>query len=335
MPTLPQTQEVSAEILPPKSYNLRIYSLGAYREGVFLRDTRTRRAAGTPGDKMLRQMRNQSSRCSMPTDVEGNRLAAGQRAKTMLRRVIEANSLGTMVSLTFDTNDEAKYRTRRLNRRSGSAVDDISDWGIARHYYLKLFMGRLRRFLAKKGLKSDVVGVWELQKRGVWHYHLATNLPLKWEQWDKVWGYGFVKVSQGRRRGRTVSGSAVAGVSAYMTKYLGKSLGAKSQPEGQAQLAEGMEEVQEKPEGIPAGSHRYYRSRNLELLYVEHLEEPGDMTAFQERMEAEGFKIVKEPSRIEKGGMDYGWWMRSVRVTEKSAPSAASSPSPPAKGAPL
>ena len=100
-------------------------------------------------------------------------------------------------------------------------------------------------------------------------------------------------------------------------------------------MSEGLEEVQEKPEGIPAGSHRYYRSRNLELLYVEHLEEPGDMSAFQERMEAEGFKMVKEPSRIEKGGIDYGWWMRSVKVTEKSAPPATPSPSPPAKGVPL
>ena len=335
MQALPQTQEVSAENPTPKPYNLRIYSLGTYREGVFLRDTRARRSAGTLGDKTLRRTQVQSSWCPVPPDVEGNRQAAGQRAKTMLRRVIEANNLGTMVSLTFDTNDVAKYRTRRLNRRSGGAVDDISDWGVARHCYLKLFMGRLRRFLAKQGLKSDVVGVWELQKRGVWHYHLATNLPLKWEQWDKVWGYGFVKVSRGRRRGRTVSGSSVAGVSAYMTKYLGKSLNVRSEPRAQADMSEGLEEVQEKPEGIPAGSHRYYRSRNLELLYVEHLEEPGDMTAFQEHMEAEGFKMVKEPSRIEKGGIDYGWWMRSVKVTEKSAPPATPSPSPPAKGVPL
>ena len=319
MQILTQSQNASAETPTPKPYNLRIYSLGAYREGVFLRDTRSRRAARMPGDKKLRQMQDQRSRCPMPPDVEGNQQSAGQRAKTMLRRVIEANSLGTMVSLTFDTNDVAKYRTRRLNRRSEDAVDDISDWSIARHYYLKLFMGRLRRFLAKQGLKSDVVGVWELQKRGVWHYHLATNLPLKWEQWDKVWGYGFVKVSRGRRRGQTVSGSSVAGVSAYMTKYLGKSLDARSEPRAEADMSEGLEEVQEKPEGIPAGSHRYYRSRNLELLYVEHLEEPGDMSAFQERMEAEGFKMVKEPTRIEKGGVDYGWWVRSVKVAEKKS----------------
>ena len=109
----------------------------------------------------------------------------------------------------------------------------------------------------------------------------------------------------------------MAGVSAYMTKYLGKSLDARSEPEQQPDMADGLEEIEEKPTGIPAGSHRYYRSRNLELLFVEYLEEPGDLTAFQERMEAEGFKMVKEPSRIEKNGIDYGWWMRSIKVTEK------------------
>ncbi len=323
-----------------KPYNLRVYHLGKSKEGVFLRKPVIRKPK--PEKSLLEAIRpnakdgrsGPSLECgstrgdlsprspeALHEALQENKQRAGRRAKSRVRRLIEANDLARMLSVTFDTNEEAKVRTRSLGRKSNVAVDDLGSWENGR-YYFGLFIERVRRRCKKLGLTYDLIAVPELQKRGVQHFHFATKLPFTHAEWLALWGYGTVWYSAGtrgragRRRENKDPGSSSSAVSSYMTKYLGKAFD---------------EQPSEDPAGLgeqayrSAGASRYHRSRSLVLPFEEYLIEPGDMSGFQEKLEEGGFEVVGEPLAIEKDGINYGWWHKSVQLaTERGDLSAAS-----------
>jgi hypothetical protein len=220
--------------------------------------------------------------------------------------LVEANNLSTMFSLTFDTSEVAQVRTRRV-------VGDLSDWEQARSHF-SLFRKRVKAWCNRHGFVYDFVAVSELQKRGVQHFHVATSLPLRHADLMALWGYGTVWVSSGRagrRREKRRPGSEASYVASYISKYMGKDM--VQQPGGQEP-------------GDPAASSsvrgwhksRYHRARSLKLPFEEYLLEPGDMTAFQQVLEEDGFEMVVEPRPIEKDGINFGWWARSVQFARES-----------------
>lgn len=186
---------------------------------------------GRSGPSLERGSTNPNFGVRSPLSLEEqaeNKLWAAKRTKTRIRRKVEANSLGRMLSVTSDTNEDAKIRTRPLNRRGGNAVDDLTSWEEAR-YYFGLFVERVRRMCKKLELDCKLIAVEEVQKRGVQHFHFATNLNFTHAEWLALWGYGTVWYSgetgnrSSRRREVRDPGSSVAAVSSYMTKYLAKS----------------------------------------------------------------------------------------------------------------
>ena len=312
-----------------KPYNLRVYLLGHSKEAVLLRRIVIRkpkrslleavRATGKDGrfgpsleggstkpDFGLR-----SPRAASEEERRENKVRAGRRAKSRIRRKVEANNLGRMLSVTFDTNEDAKVRTRPLNRRGGEAVDDLTSWEEAR-YYFGLFVERVRRKCKKEGLAYGLIAVEEVQKRGVQHFHFATSLQFTHAEWLKLWGYGTVWYSgetgnrSSRRREVRDPGSSVAAVSSYMTKYLAKSF---DEVEGDF-VAGSVRRT--------AGAARYHASRSLVLPFEEYLVEPGDMSAFQEKLEEGGFEVIGEPFPVEKDGHIFAWWQKSVQLAMKS-----------------
>ena len=311
-----------------KPYNLRVYLLGHSKEAVLLRRTVIRKPktskspleALKPNGKDGRSgpsleygstrgdLSPRSSERSLQEQQE-NKSRAGRRAKTRVRRKVEANDLGRMLSVTFDTNEDAKVRTRPLNRRGTGPVDDLTSWEDAR-YYFGLFVERVRRKCKKLGLCYGLIAVEEVQKRGVQHFHFATKLDFTHAEWLALWGYGTVWYSgetggrSSRRREVREPGSSVAAVSSYMTKYLAKSF---DEVEGDA--AAGIVRR-------TAGASRYHASRSLVLPFEEYLVEPGDISAFQEKLEEGGFDLIGEPFPVEKDGHIFAFWQKSVKLAK-------------------
>lgn len=337
----------ASSIVPhdPKPYNVRIYLLGRTKEGVYLTKPVVRRPRcavvpavgglnpnlrdpnakfkfiptprtaigeeGRPGPSLESGSTKGDLSLRSPEELAGNKLRAGRRAKTRIRRKVEANDLGRMLSVTFDTNEDAKVRTRPLNRRGGDVVDDLTSWEDAR-YYFGLFVERVRRKCKKLGLPYGLIAVEEVQKRGVQHFHFATNLPFTHAEWLSLWGYGTVWYSgetgnrSSRRREVRDPGSSVAAVSSYMTKYLAKT----------------FDEVEDllEPGSVrrTAGAARYHASRSLVLPFVEYLIEPENMGAFHEKLGEGGFEVVGDPFLVEKDGYIFAWWQKSVRLAMES-----------------
>lgn len=314
-----------------KPYNLRLYLLGNSKEAVLLRKPVIRKPKpakshskavrpngkdGRPGPSLecgstRGDLSPRSPKASTEEEQRENKLRAGRRAKSRIRRKVEANNLGRMLSVTFDTNEDAKVRTRPLNRCGGEAVDDLTSWEEAR-YYFRLFVERVRRKCKKEGLAYGLIAVEEVQKRGVQHFHFATSLQFTHAEWLKLWGYGTVWYSgetgnrSSRRREARDPGSSVAAVSSYLTKYL-----AKSFDEVEGDLVAGSVRR-------TAGAARYHASRSLVLPFEEYLVEPGDMSAFQEKLQEGGFEIVGEPFPVEKDGHIFAWWQKSVKLAMES-----------------
>lgn len=146
---------------------------------------------------------------------------------------------------------------------------------------------RFRRRARRAGvLPRAWVVVPELQKRGVWHFHVITNEFVAYEKVRDLWGYGFISMTAG----------SAAGGGGYVAKYMTKSFG-----EGDA-----------RPEGV----HRYRRSSGLELPEVEVWEldpeevEHGAMAAIQSRG---GGRLVGQ-AFVPEAGL---WW---ALVAKESAP---------------
>jgi hypothetical protein len=142
-----------------------------------------------------------------------NRERATKRARTKVRRLAKAKGLATLLTLTYRENMTDRERMKR-------------DFDV--------FMKRLRRAVPD----VEYICVFERQKRGAWHAHIAVRRVLPFyvrkgvmvksydllrSMWRGVVGAdnGNVDVSRNRRVQRSAAKLAV-----YLSKYIGKDLGA-------------------------------------------------------------------------------------------------------------
>lgn len=122
-----------------------------------------------------------------------NRAKAMQRARTDIRRLINANAedFSKFVTLTFGKNEkDLDYCNREF----------------------KKFIQRLKY----KYSDFKYLTVVEFQERGAVHYHMLCNLPyIKSNELAEIWGNGFIKINRIDR---------VTNLGAYVTKYMQKDL---------------------------------------------------------------------------------------------------------------
>jgi len=137
-----------------------------------------------------------------------NRERSARRARTQVRRLVKAKNLDTMLTLTYQEN---------MTERARMARD------------FDVFMKRVRRLLPA----FEYVCVFEQQKRGAWHAHIAVqricshylykgtlvkSYDLLRSIWRAVVGSGNVDVSRAlRKRQRNIG--KLAG---YLSKYIAK-----------------------------------------------------------------------------------------------------------------
>lgn len=183
--------------------NYRVYSLGRQGSEIYYS-----KPGWTKGFPLLPRERKARG-CSL--NYEENRDRAERRARSQIRRLILAHELNYMWSLTF--------------------ADEVTELDEAWRQF-RLFYRRLHRHLPS--LKYVVVP--ELQKRGVWHFHMCVDQYIDHAWMAAVWGQGYVYVSHGDARG----------ASRYLVKYLSKTF-------CDSEL----------------GEHRYQRSRNMQLNVIE------------------------------------------------------------------
>lgn len=143
---------------------------------------------------------------------EMNKERSSRRAKTKVRRICKARGLNVMLTLTYRENQTSRERMAR-------------DFDV--------FVKRLRRAIPN----FQYVCVFEQQKRGAWHAHIAVprvlshylhkgqlvrSYDLLRSMWRAVVGSdnGNVDVSRNRRVMRSA-----AKLAAYMSKYIGKEFG--------------------------------------------------------------------------------------------------------------
>lgn len=143
---------------------------------------------------------------------EMNKERSSRRAKTKVRRICKARGLNVMLTLTYRENQTSRERMAR-------------DFDV--------FVKRLRRVIPD----FQYVCVFEQQKRGAWHAHIAVprvlshylhkgqfvrSYDLLRSMWRAVVGSdnGNVDVSRNRRVMRSA-----AKLAAYMSKYIGKEFG--------------------------------------------------------------------------------------------------------------
>lgn len=137
-------------------------------------------------------------------DKLANRAQVQYRARSMLRRLINANA-GQWKDI-----HGRYYKPKFLTL---TFADNITDLKSANKEYEK-FMKRFNRFL---GYKAEYVCVVEFQKRGAVHYHVVYfNLPyISAKKIAVLWGQGFLKIN---------AVEEVDNVGAYVSKYMGKDL---------------------------------------------------------------------------------------------------------------
>jgi hypothetical protein len=149
-----------------------------------------------------------SSREATDEEKKDNRLKTQQRAKKLLRRLINAN--------TGQYNDEQgnTYTTKFLTLTFAENVQDLK---LANNQFMK-FIKRLNYAIYgdKKAKLKYVVAI-EFQNRGAIHYHLVLfNCPyIDAGEVGKLWGKGFIKLNKVEE---------VDNIGSYVTKYMGKDL---------------------------------------------------------------------------------------------------------------
>ena len=140
------------------------------------------------------------------------------RARAVVRRLIQAGGLDHMLTLTYRENQTDV----------GQCANDLS---------------RFLRLVRQHIPGYKYVAVFERQKRGAGHWHLAVagwqNVTLLRALWRQVVGQGNIDVRAVRGSG---SGDTSAKLAAYLSKYITKTLG------DQTELA-----------------HRYRRSHNIRI----------------------------------------------------------------------
>lgn len=151
-----------------------------------------------------------------PVEIEArNRLnieRSARRSRTAVRRLIKSKNLTTMLTLTYRENMVERPRMAR-------------DFDV--------FMKRVRRLFPG----FQYVCVFEQQKRGAWHAHIAVEKVLSHYLhkgvlvksydllraiWRAVVGEGNVDVSRASNRCR----GSVGKLAGYLSKYIGKGFGA-------------------------------------------------------------------------------------------------------------
>lgn len=153
-------------------------------------------------------VRDEPTEADLLDKAAANRERSTRRARTAVRRLIKAKLLTTMLTLTYKANMQDRGRMGR-------------DFDV--------YMKRVRRLLPG----FEYVCVFERQKRGAWHAHLAVqNIPSHYviagtlvrsydllrRVWRAVVGEGNIDVSRAlRKRQRSIS--KLAG---YLSKYIGK-----------------------------------------------------------------------------------------------------------------
>lgn len=265
--------------------NLRVYDLGEHREGLL---SNRPRIVGCGWDERKqapkREKQEQQERQQAPLESglreelraaseekpdweqvvrrEANRLRGQHRARTQIRRLLLRYHLTTMWTLTFGEN--------------------VQDLGVALQE-----LGKFIRRVKYRVPAWQYIVVPERQKRGAWHFHIATNITWGHGELSKLWMAGFCWVKWAKNGGRR-------GMVAYMSKYLGKTL-----------------------ETSGEGNHRYYRSHNMELPYHEEMVSPGQPEALQEALERDGFKLSAELVPIVIDGLPWGWFSASMREDQE------------------
>lgn len=157
--------------------------------------------------------------------VARNRERSARRAKTAVRRLVKHKSLTTMLTLTYQDNMEDRDRMAR-------------DFDV--------FVKRVRRVVPG----FQYVCVFERQKRGAWHAHIAVERVLSHyahkgqlvrsydllrSLWRGVIGSGGnVDVSRGKRAGRSM-----AKLASYLSKYITKGFGSGAFEDGDSYRASG------------------------------------------------------------------------------------------------
>lgn len=162
--------------------------------------------------------------------VVGDFARAATRARSTVRRSIQAGELDHMLTLT--------YRENRTDARQC-------------HADLTRFLRLVRDAMPDE---YKYVAVFERQKRGAGHWHLAVagwqQVRLLRELWRRVVGDGNIDVRSWAGRGR--SGECSAKLAGYLSKYITK-------------------EIDERAES----AHRYRRSHNIVVEeWVEEFEDP-------------------------------------------------------------
>lgn len=221
----------------PYAFDLRVHKLGAHTEAVALPRYAWHEvdalAPGVADDAAMAAghvfkdgewVPHQSSEAELLDKAARNKERASRRARTKVRRLCKHLGLTTMLTLTYRENMQHRERMAR-------------DFDV--------FMKRLRRVCP--GL--PYVCVFERQKRGAWHAHVAVprvlsvyvvrgsmvkSFDLLRSMWRGVVGLdnGNVDVSRNKRVGRS-SGK----LAAYLAKYIGKAF--EDNPEGDSYRASG------------------------------------------------------------------------------------------------
>lgn len=294
------------------TYNCRIYNLKAAREGVLLGRVVFRDE--DPFRKKKKRKVGSDERTAEEKYQAG--VAADKRARSMVRKLCEANGCDALYTLTMDVGEIAVSRTRDLNRLV-LPIDDMTDRAVFK-YYVRLFLKRLRR--EYPGIA--ILNVVEKHKNNDrFHLHIGTNAFLSSGELRKVWGYGFVKIKLSDRvRKGEPSRTGSQRVGSYLAKYVGKGFGSggqgRTQSEGYSGLVETSESIMDPPSPKlerGEGEHRYTRSRTMTLPFDEYLLPSGDLTSFMDLLESDGYKLVGELLPVEKEGIRWAWWGRSVR----------------------
>ena len=158
--------------------------------------------ASVKGEGKVNNVHGRSSRVVSELEQVKNRLKVLSRARTVLRRLINANAWRW-----YDDNDKPyipKFYTFTF-------AENVTDLNMA-NYEWKKFRQKLEY---KFGFKLKYVVVVEFQKRGAIHYHsVFFNLPyIPVAEVSEVWGHGFIKVN---------AIDNCDNIGAYVSKYMGK-----------------------------------------------------------------------------------------------------------------
>lgn len=159
--------------------------------------------------EIMKDIRTGRSSSASDDDKLLNRYKVMKRARTDLRRLIQANS-GQYID-----NKGRPYKPVFLTL---TFAENVQDFDTANHEF-KLFIMRLGNVVGNRKERSCLkyVVVPEFQKRGAIHYHLLIfNLPfIKASKIAEIWRNGHIKIN---------AIDEVDNVGAYVCKYMGKDL---------------------------------------------------------------------------------------------------------------